>query len=74
MALAKVIAFTTKISRYNRCLKMVATIGANTSPEAFIYQCGLTGCVDFYEVSEIMPLPMALEYAAEWRRAIGMTA
>lgn len=63
--LAKVITLYTKESKSDCFMQAVTTVPAETNPQAVFKVLGLEGCVKRYEVSKIMPLPIALTYSQQ---------
>ena len=70
--MAKVITVTSAYNAQGKRLKMVATIPASADPNLMLLQMGLAPELVTCEVSNIMPLPFALEYSHRLMKQFGI--
>lgn len=68
MKLAKVLAAKTYETMDGTTMEIVMTLPAQARPQDTFKLFGLTGRIKSYKVSELMPLPMALEYSKQLRQ------
>ena len=70
--LAKVITVTTAYNTQGKALKIITTVAANADLNLVLLRMGLAPELITCEVSNIMPLPFALEYSHRLMKQFGI--
>lgn len=70
--MGKVLTFTTIQDAVGNSSYVITPIPANRSPEMEFSRLGLTDRIESYELSAVMPLPMAMMFAMQKACAQGI--
>ena len=72
MKMGKVLTFTTKEDAFGNTDCVITPIPAHRTPEMEFTRLGLIGKIESYEVSAVMPLTVAVTFAMQKGKALGI--
>lgn len=72
MNLGKVLTFVTREDEFGNSDYVITPIPAHRTPEMEFTRLGLIGKIESYEVSAVMPLKVAVAFAMQKGKALGI--
>lgn len=71
MKMGKVLTFVTKEDEFGNCDHVITPIPAHRTPEMEFTRLGLMGKIESYELTDEMPLTVAVAFAMQKLQALG---